>query len=514
MVVVTLKYVILILRAHNRGEGGIMALTALAVHAGGTSTQHRKALLLLGVFGAALFYGDSVITPAISVLGAAEGLEVAAPALKEWVVPIAVGILIGLFLVQRHGTRRVGGAFGPIILLWFAVLAATGIWQIVQEPAIVQALDPRRAFDFLRERGWHVFAAVGAIVLALTGAEALYADLGHFGRRPIQIAWIGIVLPALALNYMGQGALLMGDPSALDNPFFRLFTGAWLMPALALATCAAVIASQAVISGAYSMTRQAIQLGVLPRMRVDFHVGEPIDQVRVPAVNRALLVAVVGAALGFGSSSALAGAYGIAVTATMLITTVLTYFVVRHGWGYPLPIAPLRRDRRLRRARRAARRLVCGQVLRRRLVPLLMGAAIFVAMATWERGRERLRTSMTTSPELEPFLASLAHEALPRQFANGGLRGGRHAHGEAAGAPAQPEAQPGPASAELHPQRRVRRGSDSRGGGARRRHGAGPRLLARRASLRLHGPPRRPPKRSRCAARKGSTSTCSRCRTS
>ena len=182
------------------------------------------------MFGAALFYGDSVITPAISVLGAAEGLEVAAPALKTWVVPISVGILIGLFVVQRHGTRRVGSAFGPIILLWFAVLAATGVWQIVQEPTIVQALDPRRAFEFLRERGWHVFAAVGAIVLALTGAEALYADMGHFGRRPIQIAWTGIVLPALALNYMGQGALLMRDPGALDNPFFRLFSSAWLMP--------------------------------------------------------------------------------------------------------------------------------------------------------------------------------------------------------------------------------------------------------------------------------------------
>ena len=232
MMVVTLKYVVLILRADNRGEGGIMALTALAMHAAGTSARRRTALLLLGVFGAALFYGDSVITPAISVLGAAEGLEVAAPAFKPWVVPISVGILIGLFVVQRHGTRRVGSAFGPIILLWFAVLAATGIWQIVQEPAILQALDPRRAFEFLRERGWHVFAAVGAIVLALTGAEALYADMGHFGRRPIQIAWTGIVLPALALNYMGQGALLMRDPGALDNPFFRLFPSAWLMPAL------------------------------------------------------------------------------------------------------------------------------------------------------------------------------------------------------------------------------------------------------------------------------------------
>jgi KUP system potassium uptake protein len=392
MMVVTLKYVVLILRADNHGEGGIMALTALAMHASGTSARRRKALLLLGVFGAALFYGDSVITPAISVLGAAEGLEVASPALKTWVVPISVGILIGLFVVQRHGTRRVGSAFGPIILLWFAVLAATGIWQIVQEPTILQALDPRRAFDFLRERGWHVFAAVGAIVLALTGAEALYADMGHFGRRPIQIAWTGIVLPALALNYMGQGALLMRDPGALDNPFFRLFSSAWLMPALALATCAAVIASQAVISGAYSMTRQAIQLGVLPRMRVEFTSASQSGQIYMPAVNRVLLVAVVGAALAFGSSSALAGAYGIAVTVTMLITTVLTYFVVRHGWGYPLPVALAATG--LFVAFDALLVASCAvKFLDGGWFPLVMGAAIFIAMATWKRGRERLPRS-------------------------------------------------------------------------------------------------------------------------
>jgi KUP system potassium uptake protein len=414
MAVVTLKYVVLILRADNRGEGGIMALTALAMNAARTSPRRRNALLLLGVFGAALFYGDSVITPAISVLGAAEGLEVASPALKTWVVPISVGILIGLFVVQRHGTRRVGSAFGPIILLWFAVLAATGIWQIAHEPAIAQALDPRRAFDFLRERGWHVFAAVGAIVLALTGAEALYADMGHFGRRPIQIAWTGIVLPALALNYMGQGALLMRDPGALDNPFFRLFPSAWLMPALALATCAAVIASQAVISGAYSMTRQAIQLGVLPRMRVEFTSASRSGQIYMPGVNRVLLVAVVGTALAFGSSSALAGAYGIAVTVTMLITSVLTYFVVRHGWAYPLPVALAATGvfvafDALLVASCAVKFLDGGWF------PLVMGTAIFVAMATWKRGRARLLAHLhDDEPELEPFIAGLAQEALPR----------------------------------------------------------------------------------------------------
>ncbi len=414
MVVVTLKYVVLILRADNRGEGGIMALTALAVHAAGTSARRRNALLLVGVFGAALFYGDSVITPAISVLGAAEGLEVAAPTLKTWVVPISVGILVVLFLVQRHGTRRVGFAFGPIILLWFAMLAATGVWQIAQEPTILQALDPRHAFAFLRERGWQVFAAVGAIVLALTGAEALYADMGHFGRRPIQIAWTAIVMPSLALNYMGQGALLMREPGALDNPFFRLFSEAWLLAALALATCAAVIASQAVISGAYSMTRQAIQLGVLPRMRVNFTSASKSGQIYMPAVNRVLLVAVVGATITFGSSSSLAGAYGVAVTVTMLITTLLTFFVVRHGWGYPLPVAFAATGIFL--AFDALLVASCAvKFLDGGWFPLVLGAAIFLAMATWKRGRERLLAHVhEEEPELQPFLARLVHETLPR----------------------------------------------------------------------------------------------------
>jgi KUP system potassium uptake protein len=349
-----------------------MALTALAMHASGTSARRRKALLLLGVFGAALFYGDSVITPAISVLGAAEGLEVASPALKTWVVPISVGILIGLFVVQRHGTRRVGSAFGPIILLWFAVLAATGIWQIVQEPTILQALDPRRAFDFLRERGWHVFAAVGAIVLALTGAEALYADMGHFGRRPIQIAWTGIVLPALALNYMGQGALLMRDPGALDNPFFRLFSSAWLMPALALATCAAVIASQAVISGAYSMTRQAIQLGVLPRMRVEFTSASQSGQIYMPAVNR-------GASCRRRRRGARLRQL---VGARRRVRHRRHRDDADHDRAHLLRGSPrlglsaagrARRHRPVRGLRRPARRLVRGQVPRRRLVPARHG---------------------------------------------------------------------------------------------------------------------------------------------
>jgi len=279
MFVVTLKYVLLILRADNHGEGGGLALTALAALAVKDRPRLRRVLLLLGVFGATLFYGDSVITPAISVLGAMEGLEVMTPALKSYVVPITVVILVGLFAVQRLGTGFVGRFFGPVIVLWFGTLAAIGVVHIVREPGILAALNPLQAVRFVAERGWHLLATMGAIVLALTGAEALYADMGHFGRKPIQIAWTGLVLPALALNYMGQGALLMHTPAAIENPFYRLFPDAVLLPALVLATLAAIIASQAVISGAYSMTRQAIQLGFLPRMTVRFTSAREAGQI-------------------------------------------------------------------------------------------------------------------------------------------------------------------------------------------------------------------------------------------
>ena len=414
MLVVTLKYVILILRANNRGEGGIMALTALAAHAPGTTARRRTALLLLGTFGAALFYGDSVITPAISVLGAMEGLEVVAPALKPYVVPASVGILIALFLMQRHGTAAVGKLFGPVIGLWFATLAVTGALQIVQEPAILQALNPQHAWHFLHERGWHLFAALGAIVLALTGAEALYADMGHFGARPIRLAWTGLVLPALALNYLGQGALLMRDPGALANPFYRLFPSELLIPAVILAACASIIASQAVISGAYSMTRQAIQLGFLPRMQVRFTSAREEGQIYMPLVNAVLLVAVLCATVGFGSSSAIAGAYGIAVTMTMLITTVLTYFVVRHAWGLPLPVALGATGLFLT----LDALLVTACLLKfwdGGWFPLVLGVAIFVAMSTWKRGRELLLEKIQSDdPELLPFVRGVADDAISR----------------------------------------------------------------------------------------------------
>lgn len=414
MLVVTLKYVVLILRADNRGEGGALALTALAAQAVRSRPALYNALLLLGVFGATLFYGDSVITPAISVLGAMEGLQVLAPGLAPYIVPITAAIVVGLFLVQRLGTGAVGRFFGPIIVLWFVTLGATGILQIVQQPAILAALNPLQAWHFLAERGWHVFAAVGAIVLALTGAEALYADMGHFGRRPIQLAWTGLVLPGLALNYMGQGALLIGDPSAIENPFYRMFPDAWVLPALVLATLAAVIASQAVISGAYSMTQQAIQLGFLPRMTVRYTSAQESGQIYLPAVNWALMVGVVAVVLAFRSSSALAAAYGIAVTLTMLITTLLTYVVVREGWRLPAPLALgataffLSIDAWL--VAGCAVKFADGGWF-----PLLLGLLLFGVMSTWSRGRALLLQGIRSEGlELQPFVDSLPASAPHR----------------------------------------------------------------------------------------------------
>ena len=414
MMVVTLKYVLLILRADNRGEGGIMALTALAANAAGKTAHRRTILLLIGVFGAALFYGDSVITPAISVLSAVEGLEVVTPLLKPYVLPISIVVLIALFAVQRFGTGLVGKLFGPVIILWFGMLAVTGVNEIIQQPAILAALNPLNGLAFLRSQGWHMFIAVGAIVLAFTGAEALYADMGHFGKRPIQIAWLGLVLPALAINYMGQGALLMRDPSAMANPFYKLFPEAWLIPAVILATFATVIASQAVISGAYSMTKQAMQLGLLPRMQVFFTSTKEVGQIYMPAVNWLLLASVLLAVLGFGSSSALASAYGIAVTFTMLITTLLTFFVVRHGWGYPLPVALAATGVFL--VLDTLLVVACSlKFMQGGWFPLILGIGIFTVMATWKRGRELLISNIRQDdPELLPFITALSADTTHR----------------------------------------------------------------------------------------------------
>jgi KUP system potassium uptake protein len=407
MLVVTLKYVLLILRADNNGEGGGLALTALAANAVRSKPLLRGALLILGVFGATLFYGDSVITPAISVMGALEGLEVLTPELKPYILPLSIFVLILLFIVQRRGTEAVGKFFGPIIGIWFVVLGITGVLQILEAPAILAALNPLFAIHFLIDRGPMVLAAVGAIVLALTGAEALYADMGHFGRKPIQIVWLGLVMPSLAVHYLGQGALLISQPEAIENPFFKMFPEFLLIPAVVLATMAAIIASQAVISGAYSMSKQAILLGFLPRMQIKHTSELDLGQIYIPAVNWALLVGVIIAVLGFQSSSALAGAYGIAVTLTMLITTIMTFFVIRMGWKLSLGLSI------------AATGffivfdilLFAGCIIKffdGGWFPILIALILFTIMTTWGKGRELLVSSIQSDGlELMPFIESI-----------------------------------------------------------------------------------------------------------
>jgi KUP system potassium uptake protein len=407
MLIVTLKYVILILRADNRGEGGALALTALAAQAERDRPRLRQFLLLMGLFGATLFYGDSIITPAISVLGAVEGLEMATPLLQPFVVPISLVVLIMLFVMQRFGTHLVGKFFGPIIVVWFVMLGITGVMQIAQEPLILQALNPLEALTFLWSRGLLILAAVGAVVLALTGAEALYADMGHFGRKPIQLAWMGLVLPSLALHYMGQGALLIRDASAIENPFFRMFPAEWLIPAVILATVAAIIASQAVISGAYSMTKQAILLGFLPRMNIKYTSENEVGQIYMPAVNWILLIGVVCAVLGFKSSSALAGAYGIAVTLTMVITTTLTFFVVRDAWK----ISPVVAMGATTFFLVIDVFLFAGCIIKffdGGWFPLAMGLGLFMLMTTWSRGRELVVESIRRDGlDLKSFIQSI-----------------------------------------------------------------------------------------------------------
>ncbi|RYE78694.1 MAG: potassium transporter Kup, partial [Oxalobacteraceae bacterium] len=314
--IVSLKYVTLVLRADNRGEGGVMALMALAMNSVTRHSRWHYVLMVIGVIGATMFYGDSVITPAISVLGAIEGLEVATPGLEKYVVPLTIAVLLVLYSVQKHGTAGIGRFFGPIMIVWFIVLAVMGIINIVQAPVILQALNPWHAIEFMVRNKFIAFVALGAVVLSLTGAEALYADMGHFGKKPIRVAWFMVVFPALALNYLGQGGLLITHPETVENPFFHQL-GSWsVLPLVVLSTMAAVIASQATISGTFSMTKQAIALGLLPRMRVMHTSESEIGQIYIPAVNWLQLIVVLIAVVGFGSSDKLAGAYGIAVTAT------------------------------------------------------------------------------------------------------------------------------------------------------------------------------------------------------
>jgi len=406
-VIVTIKYVTLILRADNHGEGGIMALLSLALSSVTRSSRWYGLLTVIGLFGAALFFGDGVITPAISVLSAIEGLDIATPALHTYVVPLTVGVLIALYAVQRHGSSGIGRWFGPIMFAWFFVLGLTGLLNVMHRPEILVALNPLHAINFMLRHRWLGFVALGAIVLAFTGAEALYADLGHFGGKPIRIAWCFVVFPSLAANYLGQGAILLGDPTAVANPFFHQL-GSWsVLPMVVLATVATVIASQATISGTYSMTREAIALGFMPRMLVIHTSSREKGQIYVPLVNWLQLTAVVFAVIGFGSSDSLASAYGIAVTATMVTTTLLTFFVVRYGWklnpwlcwGSTLFFVSID----LMFFSSNALKIVSGGWF-----PLVLGCIIFVIMLTWKQGRSLMTESLQLQAiPLEDFLENL-----------------------------------------------------------------------------------------------------------
>jgi KUP system potassium uptake protein len=385
--VVTVKYVLVMMRADNRGEGGILALMVLAMRA--ASARRSRWIMWAGLIGAALFYGDGVITPSISVLSAVEGLKVAAPALEAYVVPLTLLLLVALFIVQRRGTGLVGGYFGPIMILWFGVIGVLGGLEIARHPSILLAVDPRYAVDLLLNHPWHGFVLLGSVVLAVTGAEALYADMGHFGPSPVRRAWLRFVFPSLLLNYFGQGALLLAHPGAIQNPFFLLAPGWALYPLVALASIATIIASQAVISGAFSITHQAVQLGYLPRMLVRHTSEQEIGQVYVPAINGMLLVAVVATVLGFRSSGALGGAYGVAVTGTMTVTTILAFVYFYRGAGWRLwrliPLFALFLLVDLSFFGANLLKIVDGGWF-----PLAIAGTIYAVMMTWLWGRERV----------------------------------------------------------------------------------------------------------------------------
>ena len=417
ILIVSVKYIAFILRADNRGEGGILALLSLAIAKKSAGGQPRRSLILVGLFGAALLYGDGAITPAISVLSAIEGLrdpKIGTPVPEEWITWIAVTIILVLFLFQSRGTRAVGRVFGPVMVLWFTALALLGLTGISQHPEILGALNPVHGVRFFADNGGKGFLVLGAVFLCVTGGEALYADMGHFGRRPIRAAWFGLVLPALLLNYYGQGGQLLADPSGAASPFYHLVPKWALVPMVVLATLAAIIASQALISGAFSLTRQAVQLGYSPRFEVTHTSAHEIGQIYVRGVNWMLLVAVCVLVLGFKNSSSLAAAYGIAVTMTMVITTVLAFFVARDLWGWSTLTASL----------------VCAGFLVIELaffganalkfahggwVPIVIGLVVFTLMTTWNRGRallaQRLRAQQLP---LEPFLESLARNMPTR----------------------------------------------------------------------------------------------------
>ena len=408
MTLVTVKYLVFMMRADNKGEGGILALTALAQRCYRANSRGRWVVTALAIFGAAMFYGDAIITPAISVLSAVEGLKVVSPEFNKFILPLAIGILLALFAIQRHGTGTIGKFFGPTMVVWFLILAVAGVSQIVQNPAVLKAINPYYSFQFLLEHRFAAFVTLGSVVLCVTGGEALYADMGHFGIRPIRIGWFTLVWPALLLNYFGQGALLLEQPGAVSNPFYLMFPGWALLPMIGIATAATVIASQAVISGAFSLTKQAIQLGYLPRFAIMHTSDKEAGQIYVPFINWIMLIAIILLVVNFKTSEALASAYGIAVTLTMLIDTLLLFIVMSQIWRWSRVFAL------------ALTVIVVGndvmflsacllKVADGGWFPLLMGAIMFTIMSTWHRGRSLVRNiTKESAMPLKLFVDSIA----------------------------------------------------------------------------------------------------------
>ena len=412
LIVISLKYVVFIMRADNKGEGGIMALMSLVFQKAQISDRLRYSLLLLGLVGASLFYGDGIITPAISVLSAVEGLEVLKPALHPYIIPIALAVLIVLFRSQQHGTEKVGGLFGPIMIVWFICLASFGVKSLLQTPRVLEALNPINAVHFFMRNGWHGALVLGAVVLSVTGGEALYADMGHFGKRPIRKAWFFVALPALLLNYFGQAALLMRDPSAIQNPFYLTVPGGWLTFMIILATLATVIASQAVISGAFSLTAQAIQLGFCPRLSIKYTSEGEMGQIYVPAINGLLMVGVIGLILTMKTSSNLAAAYGIAVTGTMAIDTILAFVVVLSLWKWNpylsalVALAFLIIDFAFLGAN-------IPKIPEGGWFPLAIGGLVFTLLSTWKRGRTILQEKLQEQAMPVDEFVALLNKAPP-----------------------------------------------------------------------------------------------------
>jgi KUP system potassium uptake protein len=407
VLVISIKYLVFVMRADNGGEGGMIALTALVTPASPKARRRHTVLVLVGLFGASLLYGDGMITPAISVLSAVEGLEVATPVFRPYVIPITIAILVGLFLVQRRGTAKIGAIFGPVMLLWFATLGMLGAVHLVRHPQVLAAVNPVYAVQFFVHNGWHGYLVLGSVFLAVTGGEALYADMGHFGVKPIRLTWFGYVLPALLLNYFGQGALVLTDPTAAEHPFFRLAPDWAMLPLVGLTTLATVIASQAVISGAFSLTRQAVQLGYLPRMDIEHTSETHIGQIYIPGLNRILMIACIGLVIGFRSSSNLAAAYGVAVTTDMVFTSILFAVVARRRWSWSLPAV----------LALATTFLVVDlgfwgasllKIPSGGWFPLVIAALVFTLMTTWNTGRAILADRIgERSAPLETFLEGI-----------------------------------------------------------------------------------------------------------